>query len=370
MTVTDLPPTDVRPADGRFGAGPSRIRPDQLARLASSTEWGTSHRKAPVIDLVKSIQAQMAELFSLPAGYEIALGNGGASAFWPIAATSLMRERAQLAVNGEFSRKFAKDAQAASWLTTQVEEGEPGDLVLLDQPDPLADTYAYAQNETSTGVASPVYRPETAEGLVLVDATSIAGAAEVDLSQADAYYFSLQKAFGADGGLWAAILSPAAIERAAELAQATDRPQFGFLNLDAAIKASRKGQTVNTPAIGTLLLLDEQLSWMLESGGLSAMAAKAQRGADLVQDWAAARDFATPFVTEPAWRSPVVSTIEIDPAIPVGELSAWLRSAGMVDVDAYRGIGQNQLRISSFPAIETADIAALLACVDWYADRI
>lgn len=367
MNRSDLPPVSLRPADGRFGAGPSKIRSAQLERLRHSRRWGTSHRQPAVIDLVASIQSNLRELFSLPDGYEIILGNGGATAFWSLACTSLIESHAALATFGEFGAKFAWDVESSPWLTADIYEAPAGQIALLPQTGPEVDACAYPHNETSTGVVSPLYR--SGDGLTLVDATSIAGAALVRWSSVDAYYFSPQKCFGADGGLWVAVLSPAAIERAFTLSGRGDRPQFGFLNLEAAIVASRKAQTVNTPAIGTLELLDEQIRWMLESGGLSVMSAKAARGASLIQAWAQQRDYAELFVKEPSWRSPVVTTVDIDPAISVPELAADLANIGIQDIEGYRALGRNQLRVASFPSIDTEDIEALLACLDWEIDR-
>lgn len=374
MNETLLPPPAIRPADGRFGAGPSKVRAEHVAALVDAPEWGTSHRKAPVINLVKSIQSGLRELFSVPADYEIVIGNGGATAFWAVAATSLIRHWAQFAVFGEFGAKFAADVESAPWLNATAVKAPPGSLATVaDSVTPGLgggpDAYCYPQNETSTGVVSPIYPAADRKALALVDATSIAGAAPVDLHLVDAYYFSPQKCFGSDGGLWVAILSPRAIERAAELNTGRSRPHFSFLSLLSAIEASRKGQTVNTPAIGSLLLLDRQIRWMLAEGGLPAMSARAEAGAQTIQAWAESRDYTELFVADPAWRSPVVTTVDIAPEIPVAELSAQLRAAGIVDVDGYRGLGRNQLRIASFPAIDTGDIAAALASIDWLVER-
>ena len=373
MIRTDLPPLSIRPQDGRFGAGPAKIRPQQLARLQAAEEWGTSHRKAPVINLVKSIQTGLRELFAVPEGYEIVLGNGGATAFWAAAAVSLVREWGNFAVFGQFGAKFAADADSAPWLNVTMDQAPAGELAVLTDAYSAEwgggpDTYCYPENETSTGVVSPVYAAPDSRALTLVDATSIAGASVVDLSLVDAYYFSPQKALGSEGGLWVAFLSPQAVARAEFLSLRAGRPHFGFLDLNAAVVASRKGQTVNTPAIGTLLLLDEQIRWMRDEGGLPAMAAKAQAGAQLIQDWADRSDFAELFVKMPSWRSPVVTTIDVDDSIPVAELAAVLRRAGIVDVEGYRGLGRNQLRIASFPSIDTEDIEAALACIDWVVD--
>lgn len=364
MLKNDALPQSLIPADGRFGAGPSRIRPEQLEAIAHASEWGTSHRQPPIIDLVNQIRTGLTELFSLPDGYEIVLGNGGTTAFWAVATVSLIRENAAVAQFGEFGSKFAADIATSPWLAETVYAAPAGEVAFVDTAP--ADAGCYPQNETSTGATSPIYR--TSQELTLVDATSIAGASVVDFESVDAYYFAPQKCFGSDGGLWLAAMSPAAIARAEELEQRTDRPQPGFLNLAAAIRASRKGQTVNTPAIGTLLLLREQIEWMLANGGLSAMAAKAAAGAKLIQNWAEDREWASLFVKNPEWRSPVVTTVDLDDQIPVPELSQILRKAGVVDIEGYRGLGRNQLRISSFPSIATEDIEAALACIDWVID--
>lgn len=364
-------PAQIRPNDGRFGSGPSLIRPAQVEALGRSSVWGTSHRKDPVIDLVKAVQSGLAALFSLPSGYEIVLGTGGASEFWGIASVSLARERARFGVFGEFGGKFAQDAQAAPWLQTSVTSAPAGQLARVAEADPAfpADLYAYTHNETSTGVVSDIYAAPEEGALAVVDGVSIAGASKVDLTRLDTYYFSPQKCFGSDGGLWVAILSPAAIDRAFELAKRTDRPQFGVLNLSSAIELSRKGQTSNTPAIGTLLLLHEQIQWMLAGGGLSAMAAKSRSGAQTIWDWCETSEFASLFVKDPALRSPTVTTIDLDPRIPAADLSAALRRSDIVDVDGYRGVGSNQLRIASFPSVERSDIEALLASIDWLVER-
>lgn len=370
MMTQELPPRSLWPRDGRFGAGPSKVRPAQIDELGHSDLWGTSHRQAGVIGLVQSIQQQLRELFSVPEGYEIVLGNGGATAFWATACVSLIREWGNFAVFGEFGGKFAADGRSAPWMNATVDEAPAGELAIMNTALPGGlglgpDAYCYPHNETSTGVVSPLYRAPDPEALTLVDATSIAGAATVDLSLVDAYYFSLQKCFGADAGLWVAILSPRAVARAEELNRLSSRPQFGILNLTSAIKSARKGQTVNTPAIGTLLLVHSQLEWMLAEGGLAEMAARAEAGADAIIRWAESRPWATPFVEVPAWRSPVVSTVDLAEEISAGELAARLRPAGIQDIEGYRGLGRNQLRIASFPSIDQADIDSVLACIDW-----
>jgi Phosphoserine aminotransferase len=329
--------------------------------MCSAPQWGTSHRKAPVKNLVATVQDGLSDLFSLPDGYEIVLGNGGSTAFWSLACTSLIKSAGSFAVFGEFSSKFAKDAEGSPWLRATDYTAPAGQVAILEADD--SDIGAYPQNETSTGAASPLYRAP--QELTIVDATSIAGASVVDLELVDVYYFAPQKCFGSDGGLWIAIMSPAAIERAFSLAQKDDRPHFGFLDLKAAILASRKNQTVNTPAIGTLLLMASQIQWMQDLGGLPATSAKSAAGARLIQEWAENRDFAKCFVENPKWRSPVVTTVDIDDDIPVSELANTLRQVGIVDIEGYRGLGRNQLRIASFPSIDTEDIAALLGCLDW-----
>lgn len=362
-------PVNMLPSDGRFGAGPSRIRPEQVRALANATELGTSHRKPPVKQRVRSIREGLKELFSLPDGFEIVLGNGGATAFSPIVATSLVRETARAAVFGEFGAKAAKDLAAAPWLDVEVVEGAPGTLVTIADDVPTADVYAYPENETSTGVVSPIYRGAPGDALTVVDATSIAGASVVDWDMVDVYYFSPQKVFGADGGLWVAVLSPEAQARA-EQVNTDERWTRGryvpaFLNLSQAIRNSKADQTLNTPAIATLVLLDEQVKWLNAQGGLVAASEKAQAGASLISNWAENSDYASMFVKDAAWRSPVVSTVDLSPEVSATEVSNILRRAGIVDIDGYRKLGRNQLRIASFPSIETSDIANLLACIDW-----
>lgn len=371
MKTINPPPSKILPADGRFGAGPSRIRAEQVEALAASTELGTSHRKPAVKSRVRSIREGLSELFTLPSGYEIALGNGGATAFWSVAASSLVRKQAKCAVFGEFGAKCAADWAAAPWLNVEVNEAPPGELAEVRDDIAQADVYAYPQNETSTGVASGLYRGAPGDALTVVDATSIAGASTVDWDLIDAYYFSPQKCFGSEGGLWLAVLSPAAVERAEELgAHRVDRYMPSFLNLASALKQSRQDQTLNTPAIATLILLDEQIKWLLDQGGLSAAQAKATRGAEMIADWAKQRDWAQMFVKNPDHRSIVTSTIDLEPEVSASEVAEVLRSVGVVDIEGYRGLGRNQLRIASFPSVETTDIAALLNCVDWVVDQM
>ena len=360
-------PAELKPADGRFGCGPSKVRPEALAALAERAElMGTSHRQAPVRDLVGRVREGLRELFSLPDGYEVALGNGGATAFWDAAAAWLVRERALHLAYGEFSQKFAKATAAAPFLADPiVVEAEPGDA---PQPvaDPAADVIAWAHNETSTGVMVTVQRPANAGGaLVLVDGTSGAGGLPLDATQADAYYFAPQKAFGADGGLWLALLSPAAIERIGRLDGAADRWQPAFLSLQIALESSRKEQTYNTPALATLLLLADQVEWMLGHCGLDWCVERTSASSGHLYAWAEAAEQATPFVADPAKRSLVVGTIDFTGEIDAAALAATLRANGIVDVEPYRKLGRNQLRVGMFPAVEPADVEALTACIEW-----
>ncbi len=370
--TSTLIPAELKPADGRFGCGPSKVRPEALAKLSERADlMGTSHRQAPVRDLVGRVRAGIAELLGLPDGYEVALGNGGTTAFWDAAAAWLVRERALHLAYGEFSRKFSGVTAGAPFLADPiVVEAEPGDA---PEPtsDPAADAIAWAHNETSTGVMVEVRRPAGAgDALVLVDATSGAGGLPLDASQADVYYFAPQKAFGADGGLWFAVLSPAAIERIAELDGAADRWQPGFLSLATALDNSRKNQTYNTPALATLLLLADQLEWMLGGGGLDWCVQRTGASSGHLYGWAEAADFASPFVADPAKRSLVVGTIDFDEGVDAAALAATLRANGIVDVEPYRKLGRNQLRVGMFPAVDPADVEALTACVDWVIENV
>jgi phosphoserine aminotransferase len=365
-------PAELKPADGRFGCGPSKVRPEALAKLAEQAAlMGTSHRQAPVRDLVGRVRAGLGELFSLPDGYEVALGNGGTTAFWDAAAAWLVRERALHLAYGEFSQKFAKATAGAPFLGDPiVVEADPGDAP-MPTADPAADAIAWAHNETSTGVMVPVRRPADAgAALVLVDATSGAGGLPVDVGQADAYYFAPQKAFGADGGLWLALLSPAAVARIEELDGATGRWQPGFLSLRTALDNSRKDQTYNTPALATLLLLADQVEWMLSGGGLDWCVRRTTASSSHLYGWAEASEIATPFVADPAKRSLVVGTIDFDDTVDAAAVAATLRANGIVDVEPYRKLGRNQLRIGMFPAVESADVEALTACIDWVVENV
>jgi phosphoserine aminotransferase len=365
-------PADLKPADGRFGCGPSKVRPEALAGLAERADlMGTSHRQAPVRDLVGSVRDGLAELFGLPDGHEVVLGNGGSTAFWDTAAAWLVRERALHLTYGEFSQKFAKETAGAPFLEDPIlVEADPGDA---PEPvaDPGADAIAWAHNETSTGVMVPVRRPAGAdEALVLIDGTSGAGGLPLDPAEADAYYFAPQKAFGADGGLWLALLSPAAIARAEELDGAAGRWQPAFLSLPTAIENSRKNQTYNTPALATLLLLDDQIRWMLAEGGLEWCVSRSTASSEALYGWAEATDVTTPFVADPAKRSLVVGTIDFDDAVDAAAVASNLRANGIVDIEPYRKLGRNQLRVGMFPTVDPADVEALTACVDWVIENV
>jgi phosphoserine aminotransferase len=371
-------PEQLRPADGRFGCGPSKVRPQALASLAgdAGAVMGTSHRQAPVKTVVAEIRAGLLELFGAPAGYEVVLGNGGATAFWDAAAFGLIERRALHLTYGEFSQKFATVTKGAPFLKDPVTvAADPGDA-----PDPgdvgpaaadaRADAIAWAHNETSTGVMVPVVRPAGAEqALVLIDATSGAGGLPLALDQADAYYFAPQKSFAADGGLWVALLSPAAQERIAAL-HSSDRWIPAFLSLQTALENSLKDQTYNTPALATLVLLAEQIRWMLDGGGLDWCVARTRASSGHLYGWAEATEYTAPFVTDPAKRSLVVGTIDFDERIDAAAVAAALRANEIVDTEPYRKLGRNQLRIGMFPAVDPDDVKALTACIDWVVERV
>jgi len=373
-TVLQIP-DELKPADGRFGSGPSRIRPEQLGRLAQEGTgvMGTSHRQAPVRGVVAQIRADLRELFSIPDGYDVTLGNGGTTAFWEAAACSLVRRRALNLVYGEFSSKFAACTRKAPFLADPIViEADPGDAP-EPQSDPDADVIAWAHNETSTGVMVPVSRPADADdALVLVDATSAAAGLPVDVGQTDAYYFAPQKGLGSDGGLWLAVLSPRALERASQIAANPGDGRWipDFLSLQIAHENSVKDQTYNTPAIATLLLLADQLEWMLDRGGLDAMVARTTESSSHLYEWAAEHQHATPFVSDPAKRSLVVGTIDFDPEVDAADLASTLRANGIVDIEPYRKLGRNQLRVGMFPATDPSDVKALTVCIDWVLERM
>jgi phosphoserine aminotransferase len=357
-------PADLLPADGRFGSGPSKVRPDVVAALAASgsTYLGTSHRKPAVRSLVRRIREGLRTYFALPEDHEVVLTNGGATYFWDMAAIGLVQRRSAHAVFGEFSGKFAGVVRGAPHLEDPVVvEAPPGSHPELGPVDGV-DVYALTHNETSTGVAMPVRRP-AGNGLVLVDATSGAGAIEVDPAEFDAYYFSPQKAFGAEGGLVVALLSPAAQARVGAI-RASGRWIPASMDLSLVLENSAQDQTYNTPAVSSLFLLAENVDRLLADGGLAAVAAAARAKSQLVYDWAQARPWASPFVEDPAMRSPVVCTVDLDERVDAQQVSAVLRANGILDTDAYRKLGRNQLRLGVFPAVDAADVEALLACTD------
>ncbi|MGX5358527.1 phosphoserine transaminase [Kocuria sp. KH4] len=366
-------PQHLLPADGRFGAGPSRVRPEQVDAVARAGAGllGTSHRQAPVRGLVRSVREGLAQFLALPEGHEVLLGVGGATAFWDAAVFGLVEARAQHLVFGEFGAKFAQATDAAPFLeASSVVESAPG-----TRPEPRAedgvDVYAWPQNETSTGVAAPVVRPAgiADEALVLVDATSAAGGMAADLSAADVYYFSPQKNLGSDGGLWLGAFSPAAVERIERIG-ASGRWVPDFLKLTTALENSRRDQTYNTPALATLVMLDEQLRWLNGRGGMAWAAARTKESSDLVYAWAEDSAFAAPFVARPQDRSTVITTVDFDPTVDAAAVAAVLRAHGVVDVEPYRKLGRNQLRIATFVSIEPDDVARLLACVDHVVERL
>ncbi|MBA2515710.1 MAG: phosphoserine transaminase [Solirubrobacterales bacterium] len=365
-------PPELKPGDGRFGAGPSKVRSEQLGHLAGAggALMGTSHRQKPVKTLVGSIRAGLHELFSLPDGYEVALGNGGTTAFWDAATFGLVGTRALHLTYGEFSSKFATCTAGAPFLADPIViSAEPGDAP-APAADPSADLLAWAHNETSTGVMVPVERPARAgDALVAIDATSGAGGLPLDATQADVYYFAPQKCFASDGGLWLALLSPTAQERIAQIA-ASDRWIPEFLSLATALENSKKDQTYNTPALATLLLLSDQLEWMLENGGLDFSVGRTTASSEHLYGWAEASTYATPFVSDPAKRSLVIGTVDLAEAVDAAAVAATLRANGIVDTEPYRKLGRNQLRIAMFPAVEPADVQALTACVDWVVERL
>ena len=379
MATITIPPS-MLPEDGRFGSGPSKIRPEQVQALdaGATTVLGTSHRQSTIKQIVGSIRAGLAEFLRIPDDYEIVLGNGGATAFWDMACASLITRRAAFGVYGSFSAKFADSAASAPFLEDPVVyRCEPGDCRLPEYTE-YVDAYCWAHNETSTGVAAPVHRiaGSLEQGaLTIVDATSAAGALPVDISQTDAYYFSPQKAFGSDGGLWIAALSPAAIDRAYGIAQSTSLEGVlrwipPFLSLKSAIENSRKDQTLNTPAIATLIMLNEQLQWLNNNGGMAWATARCAKNASLLQQWAGLSLYERAFVADPALRSDLVVTIDLDDRINAKQVTAALRENGILDTSGYRKLGRNQLRVGVFPSVEPADVAALTNCVDYVVGQL
>ncbi len=372
--MTDIVlPSEIKPADGRFGSGPSKVRPEQLAALAASGQayMGTSHRQAPVRSLVQRVREGLATLFSLPDGYQIVLGNGGTTAFWEVAAFGLVQERSQHLAFGEFSSKFAKVTAAAPWLAAPSVIESPAGTHPLPRAEAGIDTYAFTHNETSTGVAMPIGRVPGADpgALVIVDATSGAGGLPVDITETDVYYFAPQKCFGSDGGLWLAVMSPAGLERAAQIA-GSGRYIPEFFSLPVAIDNSLKQQTYNTPSVATLFLLADQVEWLLAEGGLAWSTARTADSAARLYTWAEKVPYATPFVAEPAQRSHVVGTIDFADSVDAAAIARTLRANSIVDVEPYRKLGRNQLRVAMFPAVDPADVEALTACVDYVVERL
>ena len=366
-------PAELLPADGRFGCGPSKVRPEALQALATdgAALMGTSHRQAPVKGLVRQIREGLRDLFDLPDGYEVVLGNGGTTAFWDAAIFGLIRQRSAHGTYGEFSAKFASGVAEAPFLDAPViAKGDPGSLALPKAEDGV-DAYAWAHNETSTGVMAPIQRPHGADedALVLIDATSGAGGLPVDIDETDVYYFAPQKAFAADGGLWIAVMSADALQRVAEI-KASGRWQPGFLDLSIAVDNSSKDQTYNTPAVATLFLLADQIRWLLSLGGLSGAVARTTDSSNRLYGWAERSEYATPFVSDPDQRSLVVGTIDFDESVDAARIAAVLRENGVVDTEPYRKLGRNQLRVGMFPAVDPDDVSALTACIDHVVERL
>ncbi|MDO4910549.1 MAG: phosphoserine transaminase [Corynebacterium sp.] len=364
-------PENLKPQDGRFGCGPSKVRQAQIDAINAAAHGviGTSHRQPAVKNVVGSVREGLKELFSLPEGYEIVLSLGGATAFWDAATFGLIEKKSGHLTYGEFSAKFASASKKAPWLDEPtIVSTEPG-TTPAPQAMPGCDVIAWAHNETSTGAMVPVIRPEGSEGsLVVIDATSGAGGLPVSMDQADVYYFSPQKCFASEGGLWFAAMSPAAIERIEKIA-ASDRFIPSFLDLAGAVDNSRKEQTYNTPAVTTLVMMDEQVKWMNANGGLDGMVARTTANSNALYQWAEARPEASCFVTDPAARSLVVGTIDFDESVDASALAKELRANGIVDVEPYRKLGRNQLRVGMFPAIDTEDVVALTKCIDYILDN-
>lgn len=362
-------PADIKPKDGRFGCGPSKVRPEQLQALAAAGDlFGTSHRQAPVKNLVGRVRDGLRQLFALPDGYEVILGNGGSTAFWDAAAFGLVDKKSLHLTYGEFSSKFAscvaKNPFVGDPIIVKADAGSAPEPV----SDPSVDVVAWAHNETSTGVAVPVQRP-VGDALVLIDATSAAGGLPVDIRDTDAYYFAPQKNFASDGGLWFAALSPAALARIEAIA-ATDRWVPDFLSLPIAVENSLKNQTYNTPAIGTLILMAEQIDWILTNGGLDWAVKRTADSSARLYSWAETSSYATPFVADPKLRSQVVGTIDFADTVDAAAVAKALRANGIVDTEPYRKLGRNQLRVAMFPAVDPEDVSALTACVDWVVEHL
>jgi phosphoserine aminotransferase len=375
--VADTPtiriPDDLKPADGRFGCGPSKVRPESVTALSgvATTYLGTSHRQKTVRDEVARLRRGIADFFSLPEGYEVVLGNGGTTAFWEVATFGLIRDRAQFASFGEFGAKFAASVKAAPFLgDPTVRKAEPGSAPSLSA-EAGVDAYGTPHNETSTGVAVPIKRVAGADddALLLVDATSGAGGLDVDVRETDVYYFAPQKCFGSDGGIWIALMSPAALARATEIKE-SGRYIPGFLDLVTAIDNSRLEQTYNTPALATIFLAAEQTDWMLAQGGLTWATKRTAESAGIMYGWAERSSVATPFVTDPALRSNVVATVDFADGVDASAIAKVLRANGIVDTEPYRKLGRNQLRVALFPAVDPSDVDALTACIDYVVERL
>jgi len=366
-------PQDLLPVDGRFGSGPSKVRPEGVEALnaVSKTFLGTSHRQRTVKDQVARLRQGIAQFFGVPDGYEVIISNGGTSAFWETAVFGLIRAHAQVAEFGEFGGKFRKAIADAPFLSDPTVREAPGGQAAFLSAEAGVDVYGSVHNETSTGVAVPVQRVAGADpgALLLTDATSGAGALDVDLTQTDAYYFAPQKAFGSDGGLWIALLSPAALERAAEI-KATGRYIPQFLDLVTAIEQSRLEQTYNTPALATVFLAAEQTDWMNAQGGLAWATKRSAESAGAIYGWADRSAYATPFVTDPALRSNAVATIDFAGEVDAAVLAKTLRANGIVDTEPYRKLGRNQLRIALYPTVDPADVEALTRCIDYVVERL
>lgn len=370
--TTPIIPADLKPVDGRFGCGPSKVRPEQLQSLVDvgASVFGTSHRQKPVKNVVARVRSGLADLFSLPEGYEVVLGNGGTTAFWDAAAFGLIREKSLHLTNGEFSSKFASVAKGNPFIGDPiVVSAEPGSAP-VPVSDPSVDLIGWAHNETSTGVAIPVSRPAGSENaLIAIDATSGAGGLPVNMADADVYYFAPQKCFAADGGLWVALMSPAALERVAEI-KASGRWTPEFLSLPIAVDNSSKDQTYNTPALATLLMFADQIEWMNGNGGLDWTTKRTADSSSRLYNWAEASEYATPFVADPAHRSQVVGTIDFDDKVDAAEVAKILRANGIVDTEPYRKLGRNQLRVGMFPAIDPEDITQLTKSIDWVVGQL
>jgi phosphoserine aminotransferase len=365
-------PADLKPTDGRFGCGPSKVRPEQLAALTTTAAglFGTSHRQAPVKNLVGRVRQGVRELFSAPEGYEVILGNGGATAFWDAAAFGLIDKKSLHLTYGEFSSKFASAVAANPFVGDPIIVKADAGSAPAPQSDPSVDAIAWAHNETSTGVAVAVQRPEgSGDSLVLIDATSAAGGLPVDVAECDAYYFAPQKNFASDGGLWLAVLSPAALARIESVA-ASGRWVPEFLSLPIALDNSLKNQTYNTPAIATLALMAEQVDWMLGNGGLDWAVKRTADSSSRLYSWAESTEYTTPFVADPALRSQVVGTVDFTDEVDAAAVATVLRANGIVDTEPYRKLGRNQLRVAMFPAIEPDDVTALTQCVDWVVEHL